>query len=195
MKLRKCEQCGALYSEEEEGIGTESEFPGRLIYNCFACWRKMCLAVPITEGKVRRMEERTILSKLRESDMAIKPDNLIADLRAAAISGAEARRVAEYGPGGGNPNAKPEDHIEWAAADEIESLRAEVERLKAEPNAATWRGEIQRLENAIERLLVITIEANPRSQGPWMGYRACSHYAKTCSDRMGILCPHERCDK
>jgi hypothetical protein len=63
--------------------------------------------------------------------MAIKPDNLVADLRAAAISKAEDRRVAEYGPGGGNPNAVPEDHIEWKAADEIESLRAEVERLRA----------------------------------------------------------------
>ena len=54
---------------------------------------------------------------------------IVAALREEAEKHAEDRRVAEFGPGGGNPKAKAEDHLEWRAADEIERLREKVVRL------------------------------------------------------------------
>jgi len=47
---------------------------------------------------------------------------LVAKLRAKAEEGAQNRRIAEFGPGGGNPKAKASQHLEWLAADEIERL-------------------------------------------------------------------------
>ena len=47
---------------------------------------------------------------------------LVSRLRMIAKKTAEDRHIAEFGPGGGNPNAKVEDHIEWSAADVIEEL-------------------------------------------------------------------------
>jgi len=58
--------------------------------------------------------------------------DIVERLREAAEQAADNRRVAEFGPVGGNPAAKAEEHLEWKAADEIERLQAEVERLEAE---------------------------------------------------------------
>jgi hypothetical protein len=55
---------------------------------------------------------------------------LVKRLRYIAEQTAYDRRIAEFGPGGGNPKAKAQDHIEWTAADRIEELEAEVERLR-----------------------------------------------------------------
>jgi hypothetical protein len=61
---------------------------------------------------------------------------LIAALRKQAQDEAQSRRIAEFGPGGGNPDAKECDHIEWIAADRlvvlldcIEDLEAQIEKV------------------------------------------------------------------
>jgi len=55
--------------------------------------------------------------------------NIMGHLRYVAGYRADDRRVAEFGPAGGNPDANAKDHIEWRAADEIERLRAELDTL------------------------------------------------------------------
>lgn len=59
-------------------------------------------------------------------------DRLIEDLRAKAETKAENRRVAEFGPGGGNPGARASQHIEWIAADTLEAKDREIDELKRE---------------------------------------------------------------
>jgi len=49
--------------------------------------------------------------------------NIVKELRERAESGARDRRVAEFGPAGGNPNAKAYEHLEWKAADHIDDLQ------------------------------------------------------------------------
>lgn len=49
--------------------------------------------------------------------------DLVKQLRDEAEKRAEDRRICEFGPGGGNPNARAHEHLEWKAADEIERLR------------------------------------------------------------------------
>lgn len=49
--------------------------------------------------------------------------NLVEKLRKQAEEFAEGRRIAEFGPAGGNPDARAEQHLEWKAADEIVRLR------------------------------------------------------------------------
>jgi hypothetical protein len=50
-------------------------------------------------------------------------NRLVRKLREEAEIAAENRRICEYGPGGGNPTAKAQDHLEWLAADQIVALR------------------------------------------------------------------------
>lgn len=59
-------------------------------------------------------------------------------LRDSAERQAENRRIAEFGPGGGNPEAKAEDHIEWEAAEYINKLRLENTELKNKINLSEW---------------------------------------------------------
>ena len=49
--------------------------------------------------------------------------DIVDRLRKQAEERAQARKDAEFGPGGGNPEARPEDHLEWEAANEISGLR------------------------------------------------------------------------
>ena len=56
--------------------------------------------------------------------------DIVDQLKQEARARANDRRIAEFGPGGGNPNAKAEDHLEWKAAEEIIRLRLEVDRFK-----------------------------------------------------------------
>jgi len=51
-------------------------------------------------------------------------------LRKQAEEDAESRRICEFGPAGGNSKAKAEQHIEWKAANYIDSLEAENAKLK-----------------------------------------------------------------
>lgn len=53
----------------------------------------------------------------------INSQNIADRLRKQAEQATEDRRTAEFGPAGGNPNAKAEQHIEWEAADEIDKLK------------------------------------------------------------------------
>ena len=58
-------------------------------------------------------------------------DTIQERLLAIARQRAEDRVVAEFGPAGGNPNAVPQDHIEWEAAEEIDRLNKRVEELES----------------------------------------------------------------
>ncbi len=49
-------------------------------------------------------------------------DDLVKFLRKKVVIDVENRKIAEFGPGGGNPDAKLEDHIEWWAARRLEDL-------------------------------------------------------------------------
>jgi len=53
---------------------------------------------------------------------------LIVALRKQAVEEAQSRRIAEFGPGGGNPTAQASDHIEWIAADRLVELRDKLEQ-------------------------------------------------------------------
>lgn len=89
-------------------------------------------------------------------------NDLVARLRREAKNLAASRQVAEFGPGGGNPNARPEDHVEWQAADEIERLAKEVKdhaewarRVATDPEFAPALELVRRLtvaEKEVERL-------------------------------------------
>lgn len=56
--------------------------------------------------------------------------DIVDRLRKQAEEGARARKDAEFGPGGGNPDAKPEDHLEWEAANEISGLRKALKEVE-----------------------------------------------------------------
>jgi hypothetical protein len=58
--------------------------------------------------------------------MTDSTDDLIKRLRFDAELRAANRRLSEYGPAGGNPDAKAEDHDEWRAADCIEQLEIQL---------------------------------------------------------------------
>lgn len=50
-------------------------------------------------------------------------DQLDDKLRAQARQTVEDRKACEFGPAGGNPAAKVQDHVEWLAADQLIALR------------------------------------------------------------------------
>jgi len=59
------------------------------------------------------------------------PDDSIADrLRKMAMQEVANRKIAEFGPAGGNPSAKVQDHIEWKAAHYIDCLEKELDQAK-----------------------------------------------------------------
>ena len=89
-------------------------------------------------------------------------ESRVAQLREQAEEHAQARRDAEFGPGGGNPKAKAEDHLEWKAADEIERLHGELAKEQkkyydAETKCATlqckWVGFYQRRIAQLKQVL------------------------------------------
>ena len=49
--------------------------------------------------------------------------NIVKELRERAEYRARDRRIAEFGPVGGNPNARAWQHLEWQAADHIDDLQ------------------------------------------------------------------------
>lgn len=64
----------------------------------------------------------------------IKIEELVVRLENQAKQKAEDRRVAQYGPGGGEPAAKAEQHIEWDAAVTLREQEERIERLKRQHN-------------------------------------------------------------
>ena len=57
-------------------------------------------------------------------------DDLIRRLRYEAEMKAANRRLAEYGPAGGNPDAKAQDHLEWIAAAALERQDEALHQIK-----------------------------------------------------------------
>ena len=53
-------------------------------------------------------------------------------LRGKAEKSAEGRRIAEFGPAGGNPKAEAEQELEWKAAEYIEILENRVKKLQSQ---------------------------------------------------------------
>ena len=67
-------------------------------------------------------------------------DNLVIRLREVACARARDLQIAAYGPGGGNPSARPGDQITWEAADRITELERRVDELFThEAVDAFWR--------------------------------------------------------
>jgi hypothetical protein len=88
--------------------------------------------------------------RLVKAQEKLDPTDLSKKLRQIAEMGAENRRIAEYGPGGGNPDAKAEEHIEWKAADLIDQ---QARSLRIADEALSYRHLlIQTLRQEIERI-------------------------------------------
>lgn len=68
-----------------------------------------------------------MLEVREEGELLKRPQEIIRMLRKAAEGAAENRRAAEYGPGGGNPAARADQHLEWHAA---EALVVALDRVK-----------------------------------------------------------------
>jgi len=59
---------------------------------------------------------------------------------------AESRRIAEYGPGGGNPDAKASDHVEYLAAKELERLCGiHEQKITTTTNTCFWEKPINNM--------------------------------------------------
>ena len=81
--------------------------------------------------------------------------DLVSRLREAAEEEKQARIDAEFGPGGGNPDAKAEDALEWEAAERIAELEAVFQEIIQKRDAAyatyTTREAAERVCNEWER--------------------------------------------
>lgn len=73
----------------------------------------------------------------------MRSQEIIHKLREAAETAAENRRVAEFGPAGGNPEARADQHLEWYAA---EALVAAWDKIKA------YRDALESMRNGVNHL-------------------------------------------
>jgi hypothetical protein len=74
-------------------------------------------------------------------------DDIATKLREEAQALAQNRRVAEYGPGGGNPNARASDHMEWKAADYIDTLERVLRKMMDRFKFIAQLGEVNAMED------------------------------------------------
>jgi hypothetical protein len=106
----------------------------------------------------------------------MKTTTCIKKLRDAAEAGVESRRAAEFGPGGGNPNARREQHLEWIAADIIADLERKLDSVKLELKAIEHASKINneyllsenaRLREAAKAVLTCRWPLDSKSVGSW----------------------------